>query len=82
MAKMFYDNDANLDVLKGRTVAVLGYGSQGHAQAQTWGIGCQCYCGLRKGSKSWAAAEAAGLQVMTVAEAAQAANVIPNPAAG
>lgn len=77
MAKMYYDNDANLNVLKGRTVAVMGYGSQGHAQAQNLQeSGVDVIVGLRKDSQSWAAAEAAGLKVMTVAEAAQAANVI------
>ncbi|MCR3921954.1 MAG: ketol-acid reductoisomerase [Firmicutes bacterium] len=77
MAKMFYDTDANLDVFSGRTVAVMGYGSQGHAQAQNLKeSGVDVVVGLRKTSKRWAEAEAAGLTVMTVADAAQAASVI------
>jgi len=77
MAKMFYDQDANLGLLEGKTVAVMGYGSQGHAQAQNLKeSGVKVVIGLREGSKNWANAEAAGLKVMTVAEAAQAAEVI------
>jgi ketol-acid reductoisomerase len=77
MAKMYYDQDANLELLKGRTVAVMGYGSQGHAQAQNLKeSGIDVVVGLRKGSARWAQAEAAGLKVMTVAEAAQAASVV------
>ena len=73
MAKMYYDSDANLAVLEGRTVAVMGYGSQGHAQAQNLhDSGVNVIVGLRKGSPRWAEAEAAGLKVMTVAEAAKA----------
>ncbi|MDW7684310.1 MAG: ketol-acid reductoisomerase [Bacillota bacterium] len=77
MAKMYYDNDADLTLLAGRTVAVMGYGSQGHAQSQNLKeSGIDVVVGLRKGSRRWAEAEAAGLKVMTVAEAAQAASVI------
>lgn len=77
MAKMFYDQDANLGLLEGKTVAVLGYGSQGHAQAQNLKeSGVNVVVGLRPDSKSWAKAEAAGLKVMATAEAAAAADVI------
>jgi ketol-acid reductoisomerase len=77
MAKMYYDNDANLEYLQGRTVAVLGFGSQGHSQSQNLkDSGIDVVVGLRKGSRRWQEAEAAGLKVMTVAEAAQAASVI------
>lgn len=77
MAKMFYDADANLDLLQGRTLAVMGFGSQGHAQAQNLKeSGVDVVVGLRKGSARWAEAEEAGLKVMTVADAAKAASVI------
>ncbi|MHB1420187.1 MAG: ketol-acid reductoisomerase [Bacillota bacterium] len=77
MARMFYDNDADLSLLKGRTIAVMGYGSQGHAQAQNLrDSGLDVIVGLRKGSQNWAQAENDGLKVMTVAEAAQAADII------
>ena len=74
---MYYDKDANLALLKERTVAVMGFGSQGHAQAQNLKeSGINVVVGLREGSKRRAEAEAAGLKVMTVAEAAKAASVI------
>ena len=77
MAKMYYDQDANLELLSGRTVAVMGYGSQGHAQSQNLKeSGVDVVVGLREGSARRAEAEAAGLKVMTVAEAAKAASVI------
>lgn len=77
MAKMYYDQDANLDLLRGRTVAVMGYGSQGHAQAQNLKeSGVDVVVGLREGSRRRAEAAAAGLKVLTVAEAAKAAGVI------
>jgi len=77
MAKMYYDQDANLELLKGRTVAVMGYGSQGHAQAQNLKeAGIDVVVGLREDSKRRSQAQAAGLKVMTVAEAAHAASVI------
>jgi ketol-acid reductoisomerase len=77
MARVFYDNDADLGVLRGKKIAVLGYGSQGHAQAQNLrDSGLDVVVGLRQGSKSWAQAEKDGLPVMTVAEAAKAADVI------
>ncbi|HWJ03924.1 MAG TPA: ketol-acid reductoisomerase [Verrucomicrobiae bacterium] len=77
MAKMYYDVDANLDLLAGKTVAVMGFGSQGHAQAQNLAdSGVTVVVGLREGSKNWANAEAAGLKVTTVAKAAAEADVI------
>ncbi|WP_366922370.1 ketol-acid reductoisomerase [Metallumcola ferriviriculae] len=77
MAKMFYDDDANLSLLQGKTIAVLGYGSQGHAQAQNLkDSGLDVVVGLREGSKSWTQAEDDGLKVVTVAEAAKMAQVV------
>jgi ketol-acid reductoisomerase len=77
MAKMYYEADANLELLKGKTVAVMGYGSQGHAQAQNLNdSGINVVVGLREGSKNWTKAEEAGLKVTTVANAAQQADVI------
>src|SRR5712692_9739030 len=77
MAKRYYEKDGNLANLKGRTVAIIGYGSQGHAHALNLrDSGADVVVGLYQGSKSWAKAEAAGLKVMTVADAAKAANVV------
>lgn len=77
MAKMFYDSDANLDLLQGKVIAVMGYGSQGHAQAQNLkDSGLDVVVGLRADSRRWKQAEAAGLKVATVAEAAAQADVI------
>ncbi|MFZ5634678.1 MAG: ketol-acid reductoisomerase [Bacillota bacterium] len=77
MPKMYYDNDADLNILKGRKIAVMGYGSQGHSQAQNLkDSGLDVVVGLRKGSKSWSVAEADGLKVMTVPDAAAWADVI------
>src|SRR5699024_6579860 len=77
MAKMYYDGDANLDLLKGKTVAIIGYGSQGHAHALNLkDSGVNVIVGLYEGSKSWAKAESQGLTVMTAAEAAKAADII------
>jgi ketol-acid reductoisomerase len=76
MSKRFYEKDGNLDYLNGRTVAIIGYGSQGHAHSLNLrDSGVEVVVGLYPGSKSWAKAEAAGLKVMTAAEAAQAASV-------
>jgi len=75
--KTYYDEDADLGRLDGKTVAVVGYGNQGHAHAQNLqdsGVGV--VVGQRKESPSWAEAEAAGLRVSTPAEAAQEADVI------
>jgi ketol-acid reductoisomerase len=76
MSKMYYESDANLALLQGKTVAVVGYGSQGHAQAQNLrDSGVKVIIGLRKG-KSWEQAENDGFQVYTVDEAAKQADVI------
>ena len=72
MAKRFYEKDGNLDALKGRTVAIIGYGSQGHAHALNLrDSGIDVVVGLYPGSKSWQKAEAAGLKVMNTADAAK-----------
>ena len=77
MVNMYYDSDADLGVLKGKTIAVIGYGSQGHAQAQNLhDSGLNVVVGLREGSSSWAKAEADGLTVKTVSEAAAMADVV------
>jgi ketol-acid reductoisomerase len=76
-ARMYYDADADLAALDGQTVAVIGYGSQGHAHALNLrDSGLRVVIGLAEGSKSRPLAEAAGFEVMTVAEAARAADVI------
>jgi ketol-acid reductoisomerase len=74
---MYYDEDANLDLLAGKTVAIIGYGSQGHAHALNLkDSGVNVIVGLYPGSKSIAKAEAAGLTVKNVADAAKAADLI------
>ena len=74
MVQMYYDSDANLELLAGKTVAIIGYGSQGHAHALNLKeSGVDVVVGLYEGSKSWAKAEAAGLTVMTAADAAKKA---------
>ncbi len=75
MARMYYDEDANLDLLAGKTIAVIGYGSQGHAHALNLkDSGMNVIVGLYPGSKSVAKAEAAGLTVKDVADAASVAD--------
>ncbi len=77
MAQLYYDADANLDLLNGKTVAIIGYGSQGHAHALNLKeSGVNVIVGLYPGSKSKAKAEAEGLTVYSVAEAAKAADWI------
>jgi ketol-acid reductoisomerase len=77
MAKLFYDNNADLKRLKDRPIAIIGYGSQGHAHAMNLkDSGMDVRVGLYEGSKSWAKAEAAGLRVCSVAEATQEAQMI------
>ena len=77
MAEMFYDNDADLSIIQSRSVAVIGYGSQGHAHALSLrDSGVDVRVGLRAGSASAAKAEAEGLRVLTVAEAAAEADLI------
>lgn len=76
MAKVYYDQDADLSLLQGKTVAVIGYGSQGHAQAQNLrDSGVNVIIGLRKG-KSWEQAEEDGFEVYEVDEAAKKAQII------
>jgi len=77
MARMYYDADANLDLLNGKTVAIIGYGSQGHAHALNLkDSGVNVIVGLYPGSKSATKAKDAGLTVHSVAEAAQKADFI------
>ena len=77
MARIFYQQDCDLNKLKGKTVAIIGYGSQGHAHALNLkDSGVDVIVGLYNGSKSWEKAEKAGLKVMTSAEAAKAADII------
>ena len=77
MQKIYYQQDCNLAKLNGKTVAIIGYGSQGHAHALNLkDSGVDVIVGLYEGSKSWAKAEAQGLKVMTSAEAAKNADII------
>ncbi|MCR5717133.1 MAG: ketol-acid reductoisomerase [Lachnospiraceae bacterium] len=76
-AKIYYQEDCDLSLLEGKTVAVIGYGSQGHAHALNMKeSGVNVIIGLYEGSKSWAKAEAQGLTVYTAAEAAKRADII------
>ncbi len=76
-AKIFYQSDCNLSLLDGKTIAIVGYGSQGHAHALNLKeSGCNVIIGLYEGSKSWAKAEAQGFKVYTAAEAAKLADII------
>lgn len=77
MVKMYYDADCNLDVLKGKTVAIIGYGSQGHAHAQNLkDSGVNVVVGLRPNSASVAKAKEAGLEVLTRAEIDEAVTIL------
>ena len=77
MAKMYYEDDCKLEVLNGKKVAVIGYGSQGHAHAlNLHESGVDVRVGLYQGSKSWAKAEEAGLKVARAADAAAEADII------
>ncbi|MEN1762205.1 ketol-acid reductoisomerase [Anoxynatronum sibiricum] len=77
MAKMFYEEECRLEKLQGKTVAVIGYGSQGHAHAlNLHESGVKVVVGLYEGSKSWKLAEEAGLKVAVAAEAAAEAEVV------
>jgi len=74
---IYYDKDCDLSLIRSKTVAMIGFGSQGHAHAENLrDSGVKVIVGLAKGGKSWAKAEAKGFEVKTVAEAAKAANVI------
>jgi ketol-acid reductoisomerase len=77
MANIYYDSDANLEHLAGKTIAVIGFGSQGHAHAlNAKESGCDVVVGLRRSSASWEAAERAGLKVMEIADAAKAGDLV------
>ena len=77
MQRIFYQQDCNLDKLKDKTVAIIGYGSQGHAHAlNLMESGVKVIVGLYEGSKSWVKAESQGVTVMTAAEAAKNADLI------
>src|SRR3954449_8189171 len=77
MATVYYDADADLALLEGKKLAIIGYGSQGHAHALNLrDSGCDVVVGLYKGSKSWPVAESEGLQVTTPDQAAAMADII------
>ncbi|MCT4565696.1 MAG: ketol-acid reductoisomerase [Maledivibacter sp.] len=77
MAKMYYAKDGSLEMFKGKKVAIIGFGSQGHAHALNLKeSGVDVVVGLYKGSKSWSKAEESGLEVMEVAQAAKVSNVV------
>lgn len=77
MVKMYYDSDCNLGLLDGKTVAIIGFGSQGHAHAENLkDSGVNVVVGLRPGSKHEAKAKEAGLKVLPVAEAAKAGDIV------
>ena len=75
--KVFYDKDCDLSLIKGKNVAILGYGSQGHAHAQNLTeSGVNVTVGLRRGGASWGKVEQAGIKVAEVDEAVKAADVV------
>jgi len=75
--RVFYDADCDLSLVKSKTVAIIGYGSQGHAHAQNLNdSGVKVIVGLRKNGASWNKAVNAGLEVREVAEAVKAADVV------
>ncbi len=77
MAKMYYAKDCNMDALAGKTIAIIGYGSQGHAHALNLKeSGMKVIIGLYEGSKSWKIAEEAGFEVYTSADAAKKADIV------
>ncbi len=77
MGKIYYQEDCDLSLLKGKKIAIIGYGSQGHAHAKNLkDSGCDVIIGLYEGSSSWAKAEAEGFAVYTSAEAAKLADII------
>ena len=77
MPKIYYQEDCNLSLLEGKTIAVIGYGSQGHAHALNLKeSGCSVIVGLYEGSRSWKKAEEQGFEVYTAAEASKKADVV------
>ena len=77
MMKVYYEKDADLSLIKGKKVTIVGYGSQGHAHAQNLNeSGVKVTVGLRKGGASWSKAEKAGLKVAEVADAVKAADIV------
>ena len=75
--KVYYDKDCDLSIIKGKTVAIIGYGSQGHAHAQNLNdSGVKVLVGLRPGGASWNKVEMAGLKVASVADAVKSADVV------
>lgn len=77
MSKMYYDKDVKVELIKGKTVAIIGYGSQGHAHAlNLHDNGVNVIVGLYKGSKSWEKAQQDGLTVLEVAEATRKADIV------
>jgi len=77
MAKIYYESDCNLRLLEGKVIGIVGYGSQGHAQAQNLrDSGCQVTVAEAKGSEGWKNAKAAGFEVLTAAEMAKKADII------
>ena len=77
MAKIYYDKDANIALLKGKVIGIVGYGSQGHAHAQNLrDSGCQVVVAEAKGSQGWKKAKEAGFKVLTAAEMAKEADII------
>ena len=75
--KVYYDKDADLSLVKGKNVTIIGYGSQGHAHAQNLtDSGVNVTVGLRKGGASWAKVEAAKIKVAEVADAVKAADIV------
>ena len=77
MATIYYENDADLDLIKGKTIGIIGFGSQGHAHAQNLKeSGCNVMVGELAGSEPWKNAEAAGLKVASADEVSKAAEII------
>ncbi len=74
---VYYDKDCNIELIKSKKVAMIGFGSQGHAHAENLrDSGVEVVVGLRKGGSSWAKAEAKGFEVKTVAEATKGADIV------
>ena len=77
MAKIYYEKDANLDLIKGKTIGIIGYGSQGHAHAQNLrDSGCQVIVAEAPGTEGWKAAQSAGFKVTGAAEITKEADII------